>query len=131
MNAAVHHAPAADQGQGAPSIREICESLDSAPSAAHQRPAPTIERLGTLAREYVSKYLIWITEDQQHAHLLKQMHDKRKAGQARDAIWSGYWTLKGQAERYTTELRDMGGLLYVGQASAIEAARRVLKGGAA
>uniref|UniRef100_A0A1A7GDR9 Uncharacterized protein n=1 Tax=biofilter metagenome TaxID=1070537 RepID=A0A1A7GDR9_9ZZZZ len=120
----------------APSVSEICASLDRAPVAPQtsaQTPASikVIKPLGTLSEEYVSKYLIWIAEDQQHARLLEQLHDKRKAGQHKDAIWAGCWVLKGQVERFIKELRDMGGLLYVGQAPAIEAARRLVKGGAA
>ena len=87
--------------------------------------------LGTLAKDYVPKYLLWATRDQQAADRLKQMFRKRKDGPERDAIWEGSWALQGKVEHYIECLRDRGGLLFFGQAPAIAAAHSVVEGGAA
>ncbi|MGB3069796.1 MAG: hypothetical protein WBC18_14675 [Ottowia sp.] len=101
------------------------QATASAPTGTDSK---AIEPRGTLAQGYVPKYLLWAANDQQAADLLMQMFNRRKDSPARYAIWKGYWALKCKFDGYVESLRDRGGLLFLGQASAIEAAQRVVDG---
>lgn len=93
-------------------------------------PQPQSTPLNSLARRGVILYLLLHHEaDMDAAHLLS-MSLKRVAGRDRDALWSGYWSLKKEADEAIEKLRDRGGLLFVGQPAAIKAAQ-ALEGGAA
>ena len=57
------------------------------------------------------------------AATLHKMFMQAPKGDKADAVWDGYWSLKTDAERHTRALRDAGGLLFLGSAAALAAAR--------
>lgn len=99
-----------------------------APACDEQaQSAPT----DSLARYRVSFWLLEHDEAHRNAMRLHTMSLRRMDGPDRDALWSGYWSLKKEADTVVERLRDRGGLLFLGQPHAIKAARRLEEGCAA
>lgn len=84
----------------------------------------------SLARRNVAFWLLECERQQWNAMHLYKMLMRRKDGPDREALWSGYFAVEADANVMVERLRDLGGLLFVGQPAAIKAAQE-LEGGAA
>lgn len=89
--------------------------------------AQATQNPGSLAREFVFKYLTWATQELKEADTLHALFMKRSPSAERDAIWSGYWALRCSANTRVERLRERGGLLFFGQPEAIKAAHALAK----
>ena len=87
---------------------------------------PNIPQPATLAQPYLVERLGWYAQACAHAERLLALWYLQPYGTPdADAVWSGHWALKNEADKYARELRASGALLYAWDGSA------VLQGGAA
>lgn len=79
--------------------------------------------LGTLGKRGNAFWLCQFDEKWRDAQALYALHTKRKDGPVRDALWNGYWELQSAAASAAKTIRERGGLLFIGSAAALDAAR--------
>lgn len=84
----------------------------------------TTQAQHTLNKPYAAMYLISEADRRTDSDLLLTMNRRRKkSGPEKDALWSGSYQLERLADDHLREAINLGVLLFVGQPTAIEAAR--------
>ena len=102
----------------------VFNDITTSPAIVNTMQAIFATPTATLPSSAVSLYLRLACDAAASAATLREMFMQAPKGdKAADAIWDGFYALEEKHRSMTERLRDAGGLLFLGSAAALAAAR--------